>query len=263
MKRKYFVVSDVHSFYPELKEALDGAGFDENNPQHFFVSCGDLMDRGDWTRKCLKFVNNLPADRKILIRGNHESLMEKALARGEFALHDVKNGTAKSAYDLADYGLTTFTEKDVIQSVKHNEEYNKYINSLIDYYETPNYIFVHGWIPCNRTDSNPYHTRGVNFTFDDNWREGNWYDASWICGINAYKQGIVVPNKTIICGHWHCSYAWSELVDSKKYAEFPDGEHKVIFDACEVPGAMFIDACTAYSQKVNCVVLEEEVADNG
>ena len=45
--KKYFVCGDVHSFYTYLKEALDNAGFDLNNDDHVFVSCGDLFDRGD------------------------------------------------------------------------------------------------------------------------------------------------------------------------------------------------------------------------
>ena len=76
---KYFCVSDVHSFYTETMRALKLAGFDETNPNHTFVSCGDLLDRGDESREILQFVNRL--ERKILIRGNHEDLMEEAIKR--------------------------------------------------------------------------------------------------------------------------------------------------------------------------------------
>ena len=44
--KKLFVVSDVHSFYNHLIKALNEKGFDKNNPDHWFVSCGDLLDRG-------------------------------------------------------------------------------------------------------------------------------------------------------------------------------------------------------------------------
>lgn len=43
MSRKYFVVSDVHSYYKELMKALNENGFDKDNPSHVFVSCGDLL----------------------------------------------------------------------------------------------------------------------------------------------------------------------------------------------------------------------------
>ena len=42
---KYFVVSDVHGFYTELKVALDKNGFDINDNNHKLIICGDLMDR--------------------------------------------------------------------------------------------------------------------------------------------------------------------------------------------------------------------------
>ena len=70
--RTLFVVSDVHSFYGEMKQALDKEGFDKDNKDHIFVSCGDLLDRGPDSVKCLEFVNGLDDDRKILILGNHE-----------------------------------------------------------------------------------------------------------------------------------------------------------------------------------------------
>ena len=46
MSKKFFVVADVHSFYDEMKQELDTAGFDINNPDHILVSCGDVLDRG-------------------------------------------------------------------------------------------------------------------------------------------------------------------------------------------------------------------------
>ena len=65
--KKYFVVADVHGFYDEMIKALNENNFDINNPDHIFISLGDLLDRGRQPRECLDFVNNLPDDRKILI----------------------------------------------------------------------------------------------------------------------------------------------------------------------------------------------------
>ena len=90
--KKLFVVSDVHSFYTQLIKVLNEKGFDKNNPEHWFVSCGDLLDRGPESQQCLKFVNSL--ERKILIRGNHEDLMEEAINRGVFYSQDMSNGTS-------------------------------------------------------------------------------------------------------------------------------------------------------------------------
>ena len=35
---KYFVISDVHGFYNEMKNALDEAGFEPNNENHIFCT---------------------------------------------------------------------------------------------------------------------------------------------------------------------------------------------------------------------------------
>ena len=35
---KFFVFSDVHGFYDEFVKALDEAGYDKNNPEHWLIS---------------------------------------------------------------------------------------------------------------------------------------------------------------------------------------------------------------------------------
>ena len=79
--KKYFCFGDVHSFYTELKSSLETAGYDKSNKDHIIVSCGDLLDRGNESIECLNFVNSLPKSRKILIRGNHEDLLEECINR--------------------------------------------------------------------------------------------------------------------------------------------------------------------------------------
>ena len=100
---KYFCVSDVHGFFNFLKQSLNEAGFDASNPEHCLINLGDIFDRGSEPIQCLRFVNSLP--NKILIRGNHETLVEEALKRGEFLYHDWHNGTVATVSDLAYFGI--------------------------------------------------------------------------------------------------------------------------------------------------------------
>ena len=51
----------------------------------------------------------------------------------------------------------------MFKRAKNNPELKKYLKSLVDYAEVGNYIFVHGWIPCNRDDPNPYHARNIKY----------------------------------------------------------------------------------------------------
>lgn len=248
---KYFIVADVHSFYDEMMDALEEKGFDQTNEEHTFVSLGDLLDRGGKPRACLRFVNGL--ERKILVRGNHEDLLEDIFARGYFLDHDLHNGTDKTVYNLGDYGLTTFTVKDAIDNTEQDKDLKKYLRSLVDYGEVGNNIFVHGWIPCNVK----YYQHYMTLSPIEDWKHGDWYEARWLNGIDAWNRGIRVDDKTVFCGHWHCSWGWSHL--RNQYKEFPQKTHKDFeksFEPFIDDGIVALDACTAYSNKVNCFVLE-------
>lgn len=259
--KKYFVFSDVHGFFDELVEALSKAEFDINNPDHIIVSCGDLLDRGPKPLQCLKFVNSLPVERKILVRGNHEDLMQEMIARKESKQHDWHNGTIQTAFDLAEYGLTTFTEFDVLDAMRKHTDYNEYIKSTVDYYEDDKRIFVHGWIPCESNDPNMYRDHGIKYIFDENWRDGDWKRAHWINGMDAWNQGVKVDRKTIYCGHWHTSWGHSKLHKlgpewDNPYSTNPEHKKAHFEPFCD-EGICAIDACTAYSRKVNVVIVEE------
>ena len=259
---KYFIFSDVHGFYDELIDALDKKGFEKDNPEHIIVSLGDLLDRGPKPLQCLQFVNSIPNTRKILIRGNHEDLMEEAIARREFLSHDWHNGTEQTTYDLTGYGYKLFTDIDVFDAMKKHLDYNEYINSTIDYYEDDKHIFVHGWIPCKSSDQNMYHAHGIKYTFDENWHNGDWKKARWINGMDAWNQGVRVDGKTIYCGHWHTSWGHSKLHQNgpewnNKYSTNPE-HRKAHFEPFCDEGICAIDACTAYSGKVNVILVEED-----
>ena len=89
-----------------------------------------------------------------------------------------------------------------------------------------------------------------------NWRtatKAQWKKARWDNGMSLADVGLILPDKTIVCGHHHCSYGHSVL--SKKCSEFGQD---AIFDPYYSKGIIAFDACTAYSGKMNCLVLEDE-----
>lgn len=242
---KWFISADVHGYFDILKKALDEAGFDRNNPEHFFVSLGDLLDRGKQPRECLQFVNSL--ERKILIRGNHEDLMKEMIAVRYPRTHDLSNGTWYTAVDLT--GKENVD--DVLISMKNDEYYNRYINSTIDYYETKTGIFVHGWIPCFYWEG----FSGVkkSWEYDNNWRDTlNWKPYRWLNGMEAWRNGIIEKDKTIYCGHWHSSWG-----NSRYHSDGLEFGEKANFNPFIDNGIVALDACTHFSKKINVYVLEE------
>ena len=104
---KYFVVSDVHSFYTEMIEALKLVGYDKENVNHTLVLCGDAFDRGEESVEMLNFLQSLPEDRFVYVRGNHEDLLEDAVIEvlSHTSLeyihsHHFSNGTIKTIKHL-------------------------------------------------------------------------------------------------------------------------------------------------------------------
>lgn len=239
---KWFVFSDVHGFYKELIEALSEKGFDANNPNHGIISCGDLLDRGPDAVKCLEFVNAISRDRKILIRGNHEDLMEEVMVRGYFQQHDFHNRTYDTCCQivddifnnvlesdeakrksLAEYGVDYnpgdkiescdfwMPVSDILKYIEGSILWEDYIQCCVDYAEIGDNIFVHGWIPCFKVENYLGDVQYKRFT---NWRDldvNNWMGARWVNGMQAWSAGIQEEGKTIWCGHWHASWGNSNL----------------------------------------------------
>lgn len=251
----YFCVSDVHSFYYELMDALENAGFDINNKNHVFVSLGDLLDRGHYPDLCLGFVNSIPKERKILIKGNHERLMEECIKNKYFRSHDYHNKTTDTACFLTGCSISDDANK-ILTKMEYNQLWNQYINDCIDYYETDKYVFVHGWIPCLKYEEgiNLFGESINNYDPFPDWRAGSWDKASWLNGMDCWDKGIRVPNKTVLCGHYHSSwghcYLHSRGIDiPKTYDDINDNWHTEPFID---DGIICLDACTVLSGKVNC-----------
>lgn len=242
-----FVVADVHGFYDEMIEALNKAGYDKDNPKHCFVSLGDLLDRGSKPKECLEFVNSIPESNKILIRGNHEDLIQQMIDRGTWLYHDLSNGTAKTAVTLTNMNPLEVEPEHILNALSVNTDLTTYLNSCIDFYENDKLIFVHGWIPC---------VKSSKYLYNPDWRNASrkeWEDARWICGADAWHCGInELPDKTIWCGHWHTSYAHSKY--HNEGCEWDEGgqDLKADFTPFVDLGIVCMDACTAYSGFVNC-----------
>lgn len=261
---KIFAVSDIHGFYDELREALDNAGFDPENEEHLLVVCGDTTDRGPQPSQVISYLSKLMRDKKcVVVRGNHEDLVIECCERGYPGTNDYSNGTFETICTLGGAGGGRTFEECIFVA---EGRFKAFVNKMVNYFETENYIFVHGWIPVKATDGLPaYYKRYKNgrLAFDPDWRYAHasaWEEARWLNGIDMAQDGFIEPNKTIVCGHWHCSYGHhlKSIKTGKIISEFKD-------DACFDPfydnGIIAIDACTAHTNKVNVLVLEDNFLD--
>lgn len=276
---KYFVFSDVHGFYDELQTALNNAGFDENNPEHMLISCGDNFDRGTQNVEMYNFLRKMFSKNKIiLIRGNHEDLLIECLERGVPYRHDVSNGTFDSIRQFGEMArnlkispeLLIYQFKEICNEIYDNTKLVNFINeNFIDYFETKSYVFVHGYIPLKEKATDfSIHTICFSKEYNPNWRsasEVEWNDARWYNGMEeVVKNGNRIPDKTVVVGHWHASYGnvrakygWDMKDATARQYEYSDTTGD-FFKPFVASGIIAIDACTAFTKKVNVYVIEDE-----
>ncbi len=260
---RYYVVADIHGFYTELKTALIEKGFFDDKEPHKLVVLGDLFDRGFEAVELQNFILDLMSkDEVILIRGNHEDLLvefikniHRWMTYGVYYTHHGSNGTVDTVMQL--------TGMDIMEAIHLPEKcaakmlntpfYQKILPSMLNYYETEHNIFVHGWIPCQVFGQGK--SLSDSFEYQADWRtqgDSDWGFARWYNGMAAASKGVIEQGKTILCGHWHCSFGHSML--EGKGSELGDDADFTPFYG---EGIIALDACTVKSKRVNCVVIED------
>lgn len=251
---KYFVTSDVHSFFDIFYQELLKNGFESDNPEHKLILCGDLFDRGDQTFKLFDFVTSL-GDRFIYIRGNHEDLlfdcMDEIRCGRVPSSHHFHNGTVKTICQFCgenEWIVYDPTWRDSVCTIM--QPILDWIDEKsVNYFEVGDYVFVHGWVPCH-------------YGLDDfrNATEEDWERARWENGMEMWRNPKCrVDGKTVVVGHYHCSWGWSHIRQERK--EFPNKNRKdwkKSFESFVDDGIIALDACTAYTDLCNVIVIEEE-----
>lgn len=255
-----FVCSDIHSAYTPWMEALNKAGFNPHKYSHKIVVCGDLFDRMDESLQVYNFVNDmLKKDKLIYVKGNHTSLLQECISRGYPERYDYSNGTEKTVIDMAPNADNFYNACTVVY-----EKMKPLWSKTVDYFETQKYIFVHGWIPLTCKDNLPsYYTRNRKFEFNPDWRFAHyseWEQARWLNGMDMARKGFVEPGKTIVCGHWHCSYGhmMDDMAKNGPFDCIDEFGDTAIWEPYYGEGIIAIDRCTAHTGQVNVLVLEDE-----
>lgn len=257
---KYYVVSDLHSFYTPFMKALEESGFFTDSEPHKLIICGDLFDRGNEPLETEKAVSEfLDGGDAILIRGNHEDLMVEMLDFLEktddpfsiLGTHFERNGTLKTLCDITGRPLEDVLTKpmEVVSEMRGTVAYTKLFPAARDFFETSHYVFVHGFIPCREINEG----FGAPLPTFNDWRNGNtvdWNCARWMDYLKAITYGIRVPGKTVVCGHRSVRYGNAD------YLGITDPEH--VYDPFYYDGIIAIDATTVLSGKVNCLVIEDD-----
>ena len=233
---KLFVVSDIHGHYTLLKEALEKSGFDKDNPEHKIICLGDYFDRGSENKLVLKFFEQLK--NKVLLKGNHEELFLKLLETGKVLPHHYMNGTIQTLQEFFGKYCIDPNDDTVDFSGKTSDVKRicDFINETVNYYETDEYVFVHGFLPA--VDYNKA-------------TEEDWQKARWLRWSEKYTGERPLKNKTLVCGHMPTLIA--RLFDYSR----PMGDASIFYGN----GLIALDAGTADSKQINVLVIEKNTKE--
>jgi serine/threonine protein phosphatase 1 len=135
---KIFAIGDIHGCLEKLKDLMPKTGIDNQNDTLIFI--GDYIDRGKFSSEVVDHVIRLQNEYKkvVCLRGNHEDMLAHYL-----------EGMNEEMY-LNNGGINTLHSYEIILSddIKERKRkiparHRKFFESLLPYYETEDYIFVH------------------------------------------------------------------------------------------------------------------------
>lgn len=289
MAKKYFCTSDIHSFFDIFHKALLKAGFEENNPEHILIVCGDIFDRGDQPLEVYNFLRGLPKERRVLIKGNHEFLLQELVNRGYPSDCDYWNGTYQTLYaikgldyeaerrknhkivsgiPMSDYislGPEVSKYRERLKKQQHSIFHNRKLQEILKwirsdewtyYYELGPYLFVHAGLPTYYPLGSG--TKQKICEYLNSCGEEDWQNAIWFCPYGfylAHKDEPVLQNKILVAGHWHTSDFWNTL----EYKDYDECKFNPIFISDNYPGIIGLDACTAVTHGCNILVINDDM----
>lgn len=233
--KKLFVISDIHGHYTLLREALNRAGYDKENEDHWLIGCGDYFDRGTENAEVLRFLERTP--RKILVRGNHEDQLLKLFRTGKVLPHHYLNGTFRTLENFfGKYCIDPLDDTiDFSGKTRIVDRLCEFMEETVDYYETEHYLFVHGWFPETATS--------LQTASKEAWIEAR--RAKW---NQIYTGERPLAEKTVVCGH----------VPTFNARAFDKNRDKDDFSIFYGNGLIVLDGGVADTKQVNVLVLEDE-----
>lgn len=286
---KYFVISDLHGYYTLFKESLDKSGYSVDDPNHALVVLGDIFDRGEECREIYNFLKDIPQERVVLVRGNHDYLLFQLLRQDLPDDIGYGNGTVLTACQMAyktkeswktkyqalqdldytRYFLGSSTSnlrskwKTVVKRVLASDMYKWFTSSQwVNYWEIDKFVGVHSFVPVlskgcyiyKKMLSSIYYGDTQYFSPSTEWREASssaWELATWGCPYVFMDAGFFPEEgeKTLICGHYRA--------DAFHAHYEPETSKSGDFSIYYSKKIIAIDGTVAYSKRANVLVIDE------
>lgn len=140
MNAKIFAIGDIHGCSAKLDLLLDRLPLDPRRDTLVFL--GDYLDRGPGAREVLDRLCRLRQDgvRIVPLMGNHEYLLLEYHKTGDLTLLPYlrRLGLENTLESYGGVSLLQLGTLDFLPAAHRN-----FLDSLVPYWETPDYIFVH------------------------------------------------------------------------------------------------------------------------
>ncbi len=189
MSAAIYVIGDIHGRLDALERLMAKIGPDLEQDRLLFM--GDYIDRGPHPKGVVDYVlclqNSAPPEQVICLKGNHEAMFLNFLEGRDADLFLANGGFST----LKDYWGEDWDRREKLVLPPDHEAFYR---GLRLYYETPEYIFVHGGlrpgVPLKEQDEE-----------DLLWIRGEFivsmedFGRKVVFGHTPFKQPLVLPNK--------------------------------------------------------------------
>ncbi|GLI34419.1 metallophosphoesterase family protein [Desulforhabdus amnigena] len=143
-KPKIFAVGDIHGCFEKLVQLMDRLPFDPK--EDFLVFLGDYIDRGNESSKVISYLLALKERCRniFFLMGNHEHvLLEYARTGDEEYLRILRKiGIEETLRSYGDSPVRSLYDLSFLPS-----DHRSFLEQLLPYYETEDYLFVHSGLP--------------------------------------------------------------------------------------------------------------------
>jgi len=186
---KIFAIGDIHGCFDKLQRLILEIKADPVNDTLVFI--GDYIDRADGGRDVVDYILKLKKtfQNVICLRGNHESMLLRFLDGVEDDIYLANGGFAT----LKAYGISR-SDAPKVRKKKIPPDHLKFFKTLLPYYETDQFIFVHaGLIPGRElNEQSLYDMQWIRQTFIDSDDD---FGKQVVFGHTHFSEPLVEDNK--------------------------------------------------------------------
>jgi serine/threonine protein phosphatase 1 len=189
MSTDIYAIGDIHGHLDSLERLMEKIKPDLEKDQLVFM--GDYIDRGPHSKGVVDYVlrlrNTAPPHNVVCLKGNHEAMFLNFLQGEDMELFLFNGGLST----IKDYWGRRWKD---LEKLVLPPDHDKFFRELKLYYETPDYIFVHGGlkpgVPLKEQDEEDLlWIRGEFITAMDD------FGRKVVFGHTPFRQPLVLPNK--------------------------------------------------------------------